>query len=130
MLARTLVCRAVSPYAIFMKQSYTQFAKLPTFAARGKAMGKAYRALPAADKKALIAKAKVTKPFKRNVKANKLRAQKRTLRRVALKLSKATEKKVTIASYRAFIKKNPKATLLALTKKWKLAHPAKKAAKK
>ena len=127
---RTAVCRAVPAYSLFMKQSAKKFTGFPTIFARSKAMGKAYRALPVAEKQALLAKAKATKAFKRNVKVNKLRAQRRQVRNLAAQLSKATKKKVTLEAYKAFVKKSPKSNLAALVNKWKKAHTAKKVAKK
>ena len=54
----------VSPFSIFIQQNYKK-ATGKTIAERGRALGKMYRAMPAADKAKLVAAAKKAPAFKR-----------------------------------------------------------------
>ena len=70
MLFRTVSRLGRSPYSVFLKQ-YAKKVKVADFkgthlakiAARARALGKMYRALPAAEKKAIVAEAKAAKSF-------------------------------------------------------------------
>ena len=71
---------AVSPYALFMrKHAKNPALKGLAIAQRGKATAKLYKALPAAEKAALIKTAKATPAFKRTKVVSSVRSQARAL---------------------------------------------------
>ena len=137
MFSRTVISRAVSPFALFLSQQRGKKLNIigrPVGGA-GKALGRAYRAMSAGQKKALLAKAKAMKKLPAASKAHRARKVKHQLFKQATQLSANTDKGASINAYKKFVSANPKCDLAALVKKWKAtaakeaAQAAKKAAK-
>jgi hypothetical protein len=81
MFARTPMARGVSPWVLHMKETKGQFTGIP-IQERGKKLVAAYNAMPAKDKKALVARAKAQPYPKRNPKFRKNKAGKLVMRRL------------------------------------------------
>mgnify|MGYP001594032480 CR=1 FL=1 len=62
----TMVARAVSPYAIFLKQTKGKFAGMPV-AQRSRQIAKLWKALPVAEKKAIQKTAAAHRAFPKKV---------------------------------------------------------------
>jgi hypothetical protein len=63
MLARTPVARAISPYAVFLKDTKALFLGLP-IGERGQRLAKVWKAMPLAQKASIRARAQKIKAFK------------------------------------------------------------------
>jgi len=91
MLFRTSARLGRPPYSVFLKKyakkvNYADFkgSHKAKFVARARALGKMYRALPAAEKKAIVAEAKTAKAFPKS----KVRLVAASRRRTAAVLAK------------------------------------------
>ena len=118
---RTVVCRSMPPFALFLRRCKGKFLGHATIAKRGKALGKAYHAMPPADKASLIAKAKSMKTPKKRAKVLK----RRLISSRARCLAEADGNSRGRPVYRAFVWEHRALTLPGIMAKWQTADATK-----